>query len=420
MLLQTAAGTAPSTTFEQRPERCQAQLLVDVTLDPNAELPELAQALETVQLPVLLLVRPPQIEGWTDVVDVLQAEGVELGLLAQWPEPLPEPVRSDVTIGWSRLRQERRELRRATGSAPRVAGVTALSPALEGSLDIFGYSLLLPAVDGLLQAPRRNLDLQGSASSGIVIWPVQPLEDDERLGSAGGLEALLDRAALALERGDHPVVRVTVSASMMSRHGALLQRWWEEVVHPCGAAALSRAQAEDAVRAWLRDGQRGVGQASPQPRPSTSTEATAIVDADQLMRAAEELACTAAGGATLPRTAGHGLDLTQAWLALSLALAGQQPPLTLYPVLAPRSSPRSVLPPEGVSVSSDDLRSAGSTLTPRPGQQVSSFARVGDQALTAAELLCAMASAFRGEDPVTVTRTYSPDPYAPGLGWGGY
>jgi hypothetical protein len=76
-----------------------------------------------------------------------------------------------------------------------------------------------------------------------------------------------------------------------------------------------------------------------------------------------------------------------------------------------------VLDPTGASIRAEDIAQAAALLTPGPGHQVPSFARVGAHALTGAELLCAMAAAVQGQDPVQVKPTYSPDPYTPGLGW---
>ncbi len=422
-LASSAVAEPPPSPFGQQPEACQADLLLDVTLPPRVELPALLATLAPLGQPFIVLARPAQLEGWPAEIEALEALGGEAGLWLSWPrEPSPGHSGSP-TASWSRLRADRRELRRAAGHAPRAAGTSQLSPQLEGSLDVFGFTLLLPAPDGLEAAPRRVVDLQGLQGTGVVILPIQPLEQDEALGDEAGLAALLDRTAAALELGAAPVVRVSLPAPVAMRQAALLQRWQREVLEPCGAALLGREQAEEAVLAWLRTADRPTGLLGMLVAPAAEKPPSAVappprsVDDDELELVADALACSPTAGATLPHRVGDDLTLTQAWLALSMALRGGDPPLPLHPFLPPQTSPRSVLAPSGASIPAGDLRQVVIQLAPKPGQQVPSFTRVGEHALTAAELLCAMAGAVQGQDPVLVTTTYSPEPYSPGLGW---
>ena len=407
--------------FTHLPSTCRADLLVDVTLPPSVDLPVLVDALTPVGLPVIVLARPAQLEGFGDVLDELEATGGEAGLWLHWPRDITEGSGANPAATWSRLRTDRRDLRRATGRPPRAVGSSHLPPGLEGSLDVFGFSLLLPAPDGLTGAPRRTVDLRGLEAAGVVIHPVQAKARDAEAGPNGGFGPLLDRTAQALEASDPPVVRLTIAAPVVLRHAETLERWRREVLEPCGAAVISRPRAEDAVRAWIRELERaGSSPYGEQSRGASSPTLDPLptVDSAELKLLAEQLACSTDGGATLPKRVGD-LDLSQAWLALASALDDHPPPLGLHSVLAPQSSPRSVLPSVGVTLPADTLRLAAGDLAPGPGQQIPSFARIGDHALTAAEALCAMAGAVLGQDPVQVTRTYSPEPYAPGLGWGG-
>lgn len=410
--------------FTQHPPTCQADLLLDVRLPPSVELPELTAAMAPLEQPWILLARPAQLEGWDAELAALEAVGAEAGLWLPWPKE-PDPSRAgSPTASWGRLRADRRSLRRATGQPARAAGSSSLSRQLEGSLEVFGFTLLLPAPDGLVQPPRRSIDLQGLQGSGVVLWPVQPSTRDGALGDGAAMAALLDRTAAALGAGEHPVVRLSLPAPLALRHSALLHSWHATVLAPCGAELLSREKAEDAVLAWLRAGERPSGLlgllGAPASQPSTEEDPAPsgrVVDAPEIEAVAHALACTP--GATLPRRLGPDgdLTLTQAWQALSMALQDQEPPLPLHPLLPPQSSPRSVLGPDGASIPASEITQAVALLAPGPGQQVPSFARVGGYALTGAELLCAMAAAVAGQDPVRVSPTYSPDPYAPGLGW---
>jgi len=412
-------GVAPlqgSPSFEQRPVTCQAGLLVDVTLGPDTELGALVQAMEAMELSWLILTRPPQVEGQTPELAALTAAEIELGLWLDWPR-VPDDVSAlPPTASWGRLRQDRRELRRAMGQPPRAAGASHLPRGLEGSLEIFGFTLLLPAPDGLFQAPRRTVDLQGNAGAGLVLWSVQPLRQDGELGPQGGLEALLDRTAVALAQVEHPVVRLSLPARTVLAQGELLETWRLRVLEPCGAELYDRGQAEDALRAWLRKQPRERGSAELQPVALADPTDARSIDADTLSTAAADLTCSPAG-TTLPRRVADGLSLSETWLGLSMALTGASPPYTLHPVQPPQSSPRSVLPAEGAIIPLAQLQASVAEIAPAPGQQLPSFVRIGAYGLTSAELLCAMAAGVQGQDPVRVGRTYSPNPYSLGLGW---
>jgi hypothetical protein len=407
LLLATAQG------FEQRPERCESDLLLDLRLPPSVELDQLAPALSATGLRAVLLLRPAQVEGLEALVSELQAEGHELGLWVPGVQ-LPGPQPGSPGLSWGELRRDRRQLRRVSGQPVRAAGAPRLERGIEGSLDIFGFTLLLPAADGVLQAPRSSLDLQGRTGSGVVLWPVQPRSADEIRGPEGSLTALLDRSAAALERGEHPVVRLSLPATVALRHSALLGSWRQEVLEPCGAALLSRPEAERATRDWLREQARRPAHS---PLPAPSAPAVGLVGEDQLTRLAEGIIVSVEAGGTLPRSPDGELDLCQAWLALALASLGQSPPLAVHRVRPPQGSSRSVLPPEGIALERAALLAAVAGQIPAPEQQIPSFVRVGEQALTAAELLYALALAHRGDPIIQARPAFSPAPFTPGLGW---
>ncbi len=405
-----ASHGEPGTHFSEQPERCAADLLLDVRLGRDSGLVETAEALAPLGVEALLLVRPGQVEGIPEVAATLDNAGLEAGLWLHWPR---EPTSGgSPSATWSQLRRDRRGLRRAVGQTPKAVGTARLSPALEGSLEIFGFTLQLPAPDGVQQAPRRSRDPRNIEGSGLVLWPVQPSEADASLGAEGAIAALLDRVAADLADGGPPVVRLSLPARLATRHIPLLDRWNREVLEPCGAAVVGRVEAERALKAWLRT--------SPADATAT-TELDGSGPAQTVVPQELELAAASLGcgteGATLPRTVGQGLALSETWLALSFALSETVPPWELHPVLPPQASPRSVLPSGGVVIDAEELRASVAQLVPTRGAQLPAFARVGEHALTSAELLCAMAGVYLGSDPVRVVRTYSPDPYSPGLGW---
>jgi hypothetical protein len=396
------------------PDRCAADLLVDSTLSRDTDLGGFAPTLIELGLPTLLLVNAAQIEGFEAELEALAATGIEIGLWSPAPSVLLPVEQRSLAASWTRIRQERRAIKRAVGRAPRAAGTGRLDPSMEAALDVLGFGLVLPAPDGLMEPPRRAVDPQGLEGSAVVLWPVQP-----QLDSDDGPWDLLDRTARALEAGAQPVIRLSIPSALLGSQADLLQAWRRDVLEPCGASILGREAAEDSLRAWLRarawaSGGRRIF-TPPAPPPGSPPSGPSLPRA-ALVAVAESLACDESRG-TLPRRPAGVDDLSLAWLALSMQLAGTEPPLQLYAVRAPQSSPRSTLPPEGLVIDPEALRSIAADLVPGPGQQIPSFVRVGGQALTAAELLCAMAATVVGRDPVLVHPTYSPDPYAPGLGW---
>jgi hypothetical protein len=406
-------GAAPALAFDRLPDQCEADLLLDLRLPPTVELSELAPALAATGLRAVILIRPEQAEGAGELVSSLQGQGHELGL---WVPGVVHPSRppSGPGLSWGELRRDRRRLRHVTGSPVRAAGSPRLDPVVEGSLEIFGFTTLLPSPDGLAQPPRAIQDLQRNGGSGVVLWPVQPLEADAQMGSEGALAALLDRSTALLEEGPHPVIRLSLPASVVLRHGSVLERWRRQVLEPCGAASLTREQAERSTRAWIRDQGRRAGERS---TPEVPPEPPPLLDAEGIQRAAAQIIESVERDGSLPRSLDCGLTLAQAWAILAQASLEQSAPLPVLDVLPPQASPRSVLPAEGVVIPRALLLTSIEGLVPAEGQQVPSFARIGPEALTAAELLYVLALAALARDPIRALPTYSPAPYSPGLGW---
>ncbi len=237
------------------------------------------------------------------------------------------------------------------------------------------------------------------------------------------LAALLDRTAIALGAGDQPVVRLSLPPEIASAGLVpLLARWREEVLLPCGASVISSREAEVAARAWLRSRTSGWGAilgARPEPEPPEPVIPPSVIERSVVRTAAQALPCDAPG-ATLPRTLPGDIALTEVFAALAWSLANpESDTIQVTALRAPQTSPRSVLGPEGARLEGALLKHAVGELTLRPGDQIPAFLRIGEHALTAAELLCAMAGVVDGQEAVLIHTTYNPDPYAPGLGWGG-
>ncbi len=420
---EATSGPPPgAAVFEATPAQCRASLLVDVRLANPTRIEPVARALREASIPSVLLVRSATLDGFEPSLDAAMEAGHELGLLLEQSKGGKRDAQRPTSSPWIRIRNEARDLRRSTRKPPRAVGILTTTPGLEGVLEMLGFTLLLPAPGAALEAPRRSEDPQGSKGAAIVLTAVEPGEGSDGTGGEGALAATLDRVALALELGAHPVVRLSLPSGLEAAGlTPLLARWRAEVLEPCGAEILTSREAESAVRVWLH------GQSSPwatlfgrssAPLPPEEPPPMRVVAPGELLAAIDALPCDRPGS-TLPRTLPGNLSLTEAYGALAQYLQEPaRPEITVPALLPPQSSPRSVLGPVGASLPASAIRQTFAELSPKEGDQVPSFLRVSDQALTAPELLCAMAGAALAQDPVKVNATYSPAPYTPGLGWG--
>ncbi|MFH1468229.1 MAG: hypothetical protein ABIO70_27830 [Pseudomonadota bacterium] len=410
---EPAPPEAPS-PFAAHPAHCHADLLVDVGAAPGdagggwlAIGPRLPGALLLV--PGLMASEDPS------GLAALVAGGAQLGLAS---EPLSHRGRLDGRSLLAQARANRRALRRATGTSVDAATMAGDAPLQEAVLAVLGLVLLLPPGDLVLGPPRFARGTQGTLATSVVL-PATAFSGPQGGVPDAALAASLDAAARALEAGEVPVVRLALDGPALAAGDIdLLERWRREVADPCGARLLPPREASRTLRAWLQRGgaQRlaaagGAGPEAPPPASSRRLEAAEVIEA------AAALSCGRSGGDVLPRSLPPGLDLTDAFQAFTLLLALGEGPVTLRPLRPPQSSPRSVLGAQGATLPAAAVRAAAADLAPGLRDQIPAFHRVGDTALTAAELLCAMGRVLQGEDPVTLTGVFSPDPFAAGLGW---
>ncbi len=419
--LVSVAGAAPGGTesaspFQEQPSTCSAGLLVELRVlrDPS-DLAGLLSRLSAAGLQGVVLLRTDLVESLAGQLPSAVEQGHEMGLwLGQPRAPGAAEGTSRSRSSWSELRSARRSLRRSSGSLPRAVGLREITPRAEAALNELRFSLLLPQLDGA-DHPRRAVSLQGYQGLSLVIppYPVPP-PMDRQAADGSHLLAQLELSARALHTGERPVVRLPLAAQALDEASlALLERWSSEVLTPCGARSLDLRTAELETRRWLREQQ---GQ---QPRAKTAALGRRLERA-QLQDAAAALRCPDRPGHSLPRSLPGELNLTEAFLALSLAMADpdSHTALELHALAAPRSSPRSVLPPEGVELEAAQVRRVAAELAPYLTGQVPALVSVSDHTLTAAEFLCAMSASVNDDALVSVFSTFSPDPYAEGLGWG--
>jgi len=412
---EDTAASFEAVEFMERPAVCQAALQPELILsEPDLPLISVAQTLAAQGLPLIFLLPGDLAQAYASqlrgAIDLGHEAGLWLDMSRTWADEEGGPVPVTRLQWWAQGRAERRALRRAAGQRPRVVGLPILSFRAEPLLVDLGFRVLLPLEPMEQAQPRRALIAPGYPSRAVIVPPLRGPQPTE----AALDPAALDRLAHALELGELPIVRLTLLASQLdSDRLSLLSRWREQVLQPCQARILLASDAPNALRGKLR--------ASSDPRTQHAPQSSSRpLDMPQLLAAASALPLAGPPGSTLPAALPGELNLTEAFLAFSLALAEPQLPerVRLGPLGPPMSSPVSVLGPAGQQLSAQAIRTTASDLAPYLKSQVPAVLRAGEHSLTAAEFLCAMAAVLMGQDRVLVLPVFSPDPYAPGLGWG--
>jgi hypothetical protein len=297
------------------------------------------------------------------------------------------------------LKRARRLIRRSAGHHAAVVAIDQHTRATIVALEQMRARLLWALDTGAGEPPRRAGDASSIGLTKVVS------EGGYRDGCGAPLRAwtpgAFDRVAEATWRG-WPV-RVAVPAE--GADVAVLDRWLREVADP---AALRFVTASDMAGMTLAD----LG-----ATPTTGATAPTLarrVDADAWRQAAEALV----GAWALPRSLPGGLNPSEAFLALALVLAAEEPPTTLElgALEPPVEVARSTLLRK-VSLDPREVAAAARALDPAGLHQVPAVVTVGDHTLTAAEFLRAMALTVLGETP-EARPIADPDPFAPGGGWG--
>jgi hypothetical protein len=417
-------ATATGGEFAQPLQNVDADLVVEVVVDSAAlSLVPIAKALERAGYSATFLVSANDALGLSASVRLLDGMGHEVGLLFDAAEAFsvtkPEVLeRIDIARFWRRVRDDRRRLRKISGRAVRVVAVPEFPRALEVALDGLGQlsTVLLFDLDNR-HAPRHIVGVNGVVGRAVVL-PPGPYGEACPLGSElpAWTPAAFDRVSLTLLRASNrfarPIVRMGLSTARWSDEAEpLLSRYRVQVLEPAGVEIVLARKVVSGVGGLPT---RTVRQA---PTVLGTDVGRAVVSTD-LSRAAAVLAA----GGTLPQTLPGGLNLTEAYLALVRALAREQVPVgvQLWRLEPPAEAAPSLLPESGISLPVAEIRSLARTLEPVLLGQVPGFLEVDGRLLTAAEFLCAMARSLEA-DPNGVVRvepTFSPDPFAPGLGWG--
>lgn len=392
---ESQPATAPFAVATSAPGTVVLELRISETTDSERVL-QLLAVLTARDLPATLLVDPRAAEQHRAVLAAARGGGHEVGLL------LPFDATSNTAqtgmlafeAWWGRIRRGKKALRRAGGGSPATVALAPATIEAEVAAEQSGMRAVLSLDPGRKELSRR-VKLGDEPGRARFLTP-GPYGDACGALLPAWTPQAFDRATRAAA-GQPGRIALPVAGSDPD----LLARWLDTVLR------TSETRVVAARRATLLPArQTAVAPPPPPGRP---------VDAEMWTEAAARLAV----GGRLPRVLPGSLNLTEAFVALATVAASETPLQTLRLGSAgpPADVARSSLPAEGVTLEEAAVRETARDLAPALQRAVPAFVAVGEHSLTSAEFLVVLARLQRGQPLVAVPAT-SPDPYAPGAGWG--
>jgi hypothetical protein len=311
------------------------------------------------------------------------------------------------------MKRRMKELRKV-GDGVRTAVTPLPSRSAEAMLGRVGFRNLLQERGPATAVPRPAVVFEGQPRIGAVIQSgpyagvcgVRPFASPFTVAAA-------DRATQALwgaARIDGaPAMRVAIDGQDNPGHDAeVLGRWIDEVLAPKDIRISTANRARLAALAFYRSGR--TMEANP-----LEAGGGRLVSVSEVREAASFLA----DQNLLPRRLPGDLNLTEAFLGFALLLAGEAEGdvIRLGALVGPATHADSRI--EGIlDMDHETLIKLAKALVNELPDAVPAALPLGKVTLTAPELLTAFASAIRDESPAHAWPTASPDPNAPGQGWG--
>ena len=397
-LLSSPVAPADDAPFTEYPEPVRgASVVIELRArDDLGDLEGVCAALEAVDARATLIVDPALATREADRVRAAAKSGHEVAAWITPPSNAPKGI--DGMNAWQRAaRPQLKAVRKAAGQRPRPALVPTLPRTGEAALDALGVRTILVDRSG---RPRRVVSATG-VPGGIVI----PQSGAGPLTDVDGAE--LDTAARQIAAsavGGPPAIQIALVLSEIDGDEiALLTRWLTEVAQPAGARPL----AAKSIPLRSTASTAGPSEAAPLARP---------VDRADVLAAAAALGTSA----RIPRSREGNLNPTEAFLAMALTRADDEPPerVLLGSLRPPTEDARSTLR-GGETLPRAAIVDGAARLAPYLTHGIPNFVDVEGGTLTAGEFLLAMARALSsGDDPIALGPAWSPDPHAEGLGWG--
>ncbi len=399
----------PDAAFRQAaPDAPNVHVLIELWVDgaTPAWLADVLAAVSAREVPITFVARPRTLTGpGAGPARAAVDAGHELALRldATADVSLDEPTAA---------RAAAKEVACAAGKRPRVAWSPLEKRRQEAVLGQAGMRSILSGEGAQAANPREAAHFENQLSEAVVIPPgIYAPNDgcggDPVVGPFTPLAA--DRATVAMQASASTAVaavRVGLDGSRGApEDAAVLGRWLDQVILPSGVTVALPSQVRSAT---LRAGGQAAAVAV------TADTGGRIVAVQDVTAAAEALR----GVAVLPREIGS-LTPTEAFLAFCNLLAGRDEGavVRLGALSGPRDHATSALT-EPMEVDRAALIATANALVAALPDHIPGAVAVGGTTLTAGELLTAMASAVRGDDPVLAAPVGSPDPHDEGLGWG--
>ncbi|NCG19212.1 MAG: hypothetical protein GWP91_09390 [Rhodobacterales bacterium] len=309
--------------------------------------------------------------------------------------------------------QRMKTLRKAAGGV-KLAVAPLPSRSTEALLGRLGFRTLLQSRGSATATPRLSAVFEGQPRIGAV------LQTGPYAGACGTRPEVVSFTPAAADRVTQtlwgaarldgvPVMRAAIQGQTEVGHDAeVVGRWIDEVLSPAGQGLSSGERSRADAVAYFRTGKTMEANA-------LDTGGGRLVHIGVLKKVAESLA----DENILPRILPGDLNLSEAFLGFTLILAGQTEGevVRLSALAGPELHSDSRL--KGITaVEKSALIALATALVAELPKRVPANLPVGNQLLTATEVLTAMASVLREDQPPSTWPTAAPDPNAPGQGWG--
>jgi hypothetical protein len=360
----------------------------------------------------LVLPLPPSGDDLPEALAALGADAVAAGHEVAVTLPATEVSQDPYALDGP-LRRRRGDVASAVDGKVRSVVTDAWGVTQESHLSRAGFRALLTTAGPATAVPRMGSVFEGQPRVSAVLMTGPWAGACGRRHDLGPFTPVAaDRAAQAIHgaaRGSGiRVVRVGLDDVGTPDEAHVLGRWIDEVLAPAGVQIVSASEAKDAALRAMRRPDFAAD------LPDEAAPTGRLVLASDLRAAAEGLA----GLDALPRRLPGELTPAEAFLGFAMLLGGQTEgdQVRLAAIAGPRSHAAPTI--DGPTpVDRDALGAVVGRLVAAAPAEVPAALPVGNRLYTASELLSAMASAVRGDEPPVASPLQSPDPDAAGLGW---
>ncbi len=312
------------------------------------------------------------------------------------------------------LRKRRKAVEQAVDGRVRAVVTDAWGKVQESHLSRAGFRAILTTAGPATPTPRLGMVFDGQPRVTAILMAGPWAGPCGRAYDLGPFTPLMaDRAAQSLHGASRipgtPIVRLGLDDHGQAEEAEVFARWLDEVLAPAGVGVVSASTAQKSAMVGFR-------------RPGQLAQAPEATDLGGRLVGLSDIQLAAAALIeidALPRVLPGDLSLSEAFQAFALVVAGRAEGdmVRLGALAGPRSDAPATLTgplaidPAALSAVIHEFVGAAPT-------EIPAAMPVGDRLWTAGELLVALASVVRGDDPPMARPVTPPDPNAEGLGWG--